>query len=201
MPLVEGPGDGLHAARWPSPCLVRGMREDGLEVAAARRRQYPLRHASTASTPGGHRHRHAAGQARCASTLGDTVTLISPARRRRRLFGTAPRIKPYKVVAVFEMGMSEYDRTMIFMPLAEAQRYFQQGRCGRRARDDRRRPRGCRRRTMAAMKQAGIPALHFADWRQRNESFFTVLEVERNVMFIILSVIVAGGGASTSFPA
>ena len=40
------------------------------------------------------------------------------------------------------------------------------------------------------MKQAGIPSLHFADWRQRNESFFTVLEVERNMMFIILSVIV-----------
>ena len=42
-------------------------------------------------------------------------------------FGTAPRIKPYKVAAIFEMGMSEYDRTMIFMPLAEAQRYFNKG--------------------------------------------------------------------------
>ena len=40
------------------------------------------------------------------------------------------------------------------------------------------------------MKQAGIRNLHFSDWRQRNESFFTVLEVERNMMFIILSLIV-----------
>jgi lipoprotein-releasing system permease protein len=40
------------------------------------------------------------------------------------------------------------------------------------------------------MKQADLPGLHFSDWRQRNESFFTVLEVERNMMFIILSVIV-----------
>jgi lipoprotein-releasing system permease protein len=43
---------------------------------------------------------------------------------------------------------------------------------------------------MAAMKRAGMSGLHFSDWRQRNESFFTVLEVERNMMFIILSVIV-----------
>ena len=40
------------------------------------------------------------------------------------------------------------------------------------------------------MKQAGDPQPHFSDWRQRNESFFTVLEVERNMMFIILSLIV-----------
>ena len=104
-------------------------------------------------------------------------------------FGTAPRIKPYKVTAIFEMGMSEYDRTMIFMPLAEAQRYFNKGKAvdvlevfvadpdqvGEH---------------VAAMRRAGIPGLHFSDWRQRNESFFTVLEVERNMMFIILSVIV-----------
>src|SRR5262249_2754960 len=43
---------------------------------------------------------------------------------------------------------------------------------------------------VAAMKALGIPGLNFSDWRQRNESFFTVLEVERNMMFIILSVIV-----------
>jgi lipoprotein-releasing system permease protein len=87
------------------------------------------------------------------------------------------------------MGMTEYDRSMIFMPLAEAQRYFNRGatadvlevfvadpeRVGEQ---------------VAEMRGAGIPAMHFADWRQRNESFFTVLEVERNMMFIILSIIV-----------
>src|SRR5262249_60216879 len=59
-------------------------------------------------------------------TVGDPVTLVSP-RGAVTPFGTAPRIKPYKVAAIFEMGMSEYDRTMIFMPLAEAQRYFSKG--------------------------------------------------------------------------
>ena len=58
--------------------------------------------------------------------VGDTVTLVSP-RGATTPFGTAPRIKPYKVLAVFEMGMSEYDRSMIFMPLPQAQRFFNKG--------------------------------------------------------------------------
>ena len=121
-------------------------------------------------------------------TVGDSVTLVSP-RGAVTPFGTAPRIKPYKVAALFEMGMSEYDRTMIFMPLGEAQRYFNKGDSVDVLEvlvDD---PEKVKEQ-VDAMKEAGIPSLHFADWRQRNESFFTVLEVERNMMFIILSVIV-----------
>ena len=121
-------------------------------------------------------------------TAGDTVTLVSP-RGATTPFGTAPRIKPYRVTAIFEMGMSEYDRTMIFMPLAEAQRYFGRGEAVDVLEvivDD---PENLTP-VIADMKQAGIHNLHFSDWRQRNESFFTVLEVERNMMFIILSLIV-----------
>jgi lipoprotein-releasing system permease protein len=75
------------------------------------------------------------------------------------------------------------------MPLREAQRYFSKGDAVDVLEvlvDDPEKT----AEQVAAMKQAGIPSLHFADWRQRNESFFTVLEVERNMMFIILSVIV-----------
>ena len=85
--------------------------------------------------------------------------------------------------------MSEYDRTMIFMPLAEAQRFFNKGDAVDVLEVFVADPEEVGEQ-MAAMKQAGIPSLHFSDWRQRNESFFTVLEVERNMMFIILSVIV-----------
>jgi lipoprotein-releasing system permease protein len=45
-------------------------------------------------------------------------------------------------------------------------------------------------KSVAAMKEVGIPSLRFIDWRQRNNSFFTVLEVQRNAMFIVLSIIV-----------
>src|ERR1700749_4745988 len=54
---------------------------------------------------------------------GDTVTLVAP-RGAVTPMGTTPRIKPYRVTAVFEIGMSEYDSSFVFMPLNEAQNYF-----------------------------------------------------------------------------
>jgi len=121
-------------------------------------------------------------------TAGDAITLVSP-RGAATPFGTAPRIKRYTVSAIFELGMSEYDKAMIFMPLKEAQRYF--SRPGQvdvievllhepeKVGD-----------VLAPLQTAGGPTLHLTDWRKRNETFFTVLQVERNVMFIILSLIV-----------
>src|SRR6201991_5069123 len=54
---------------------------------------------------------------------GDSITLVSP-KGAVTPMGTTPRIKPYKVTAVFEIGMSEYDSSFVFMPLQEAQAYF-----------------------------------------------------------------------------
>src|ERR1044072_4454403 len=54
---------------------------------------------------------------------GDTITLVAP-RGAVTPMGTTPRIKPYKVAAVFEIGMSEYDAGFVFMPLPESQAYF-----------------------------------------------------------------------------
>ena len=86
--------------------------------------------------------------------------------------------------------MSEFDRSMIFMPLAEAQRFFNKGDTVDVLEvlvDD---PETVGESGRRHEGRSAIPSLHFSDWRQRNESFFTVLEVERNMMFIILSVIV-----------
>src|ERR671924_1238523 len=54
---------------------------------------------------------------------GDSVTLVAP-RGAVTPMGTTPRIKVYKIAAVFEIGMSEYDAAFVFMPLPEAQAYF-----------------------------------------------------------------------------
>jgi len=120
--------------------------------------------------------------------VGDTLTLVSP-RGATTPFGTAPRTKPYPIVAVFELGMSEYDRTMIFLPLEESQRYF-----GKRGEVDVLEVVVEDPEKVAsfgqAIRAAGGPTIQVTDWRQRNETFFTVLEVERNVMFIILSLII-----------
>ncbi|MEQ1578017.1 MAG: lipoprotein-releasing ABC transporter permease subunit [Hyphomicrobium sp.] len=120
--------------------------------------------------------------------VGDTITILS-ARGAATPFGNAPRSKPYVIAAVFELGMSEYDKTMIFMPLAEAQKYF--GKSGEAdvlevVVDDPERVTAFKEELM----KAGGPTIAMSDWRQRNETFFSVLEVERNVMFIILSLII-----------
>jgi lipoprotein-releasing system permease protein len=121
-------------------------------------------------------------------TAGDVITLVSP-RGASTPFGIAPRIKRYTVAAIFELGMSEYDKSMIFMPLKEAQKYF--------SRPDQvdvlevlvNEPEKVGE-LLQPLQAAGGTTLSFTDWRRRNETFFTVLEVERNVMFIILSLIV-----------
>src|SRR4026207_841120 len=54
---------------------------------------------------------------------GDNITLVAP-RGAVTPMGTTPRIKVYKIAAVFEIGMSEYDSAIVFMPMPEAQLYF-----------------------------------------------------------------------------
>jgi lipoprotein-releasing system permease protein len=120
--------------------------------------------------------------------LGDMITLISPDGDVTPL-GTTPRVKGYEVTAIFEVGMSEYDQSIVFMPLQEAQLYFNQE---NRAQTieifvdnpdavDRLRP---------AVEQAAQRQIYLTDWRQRNQTFFSALQVERNVMFMILTLIV-----------
>ena len=120
--------------------------------------------------------------------LGDTLTLVSP-RGAATPFGTAPRSKPYVISALFELGMSEYDRMMIFMPLAEAQKYFAKGGEIDVIEVVVDNPENVDHYN-AAIREAVGPSITVSDWRQRNETFFNVLAVERNVMFIILSLIV-----------
>jgi lipoprotein-releasing system permease protein len=103
--------------------------------------------------------------------------------------GTTPRIKVYKIGAVFEIGMSEYDSSVVFMPLKEAQAYF--NRAGDVTAievytDDADRMDQYRK----IVSDAAQRPIFMIDWRQRNATFFNALQVERNVMFLILTLIV-----------
>ena len=120
--------------------------------------------------------------------VGDSITIIT-ARGASTPFGTSPRTKPYVITAVFELGMSEYDKSMIFMPLHEAQRYFNKADevdALEVVLDD---PESSSKYA-GILRAAGGPTVHTMDWLQRNETFAKVLAVERNVMFIILSLII-----------
>ncbi len=119
---------------------------------------------------------------------GDNLTLVAP-RGAVTPMGTTPRIKSYKISAVFEIGMSEYDAAFVFMPLPEAQAYF--NRPGDVTAievytDDPDHIDDFRKR----VTEAAARPIYMIDWRQRNATFFNALEVERNVMFLILTLIV-----------
>ncbi|MDX2289350.1 MAG: lipoprotein-releasing ABC transporter permease subunit [Hyphomicrobiaceae bacterium] len=186
MPLVEG--QVMVSSRVQATGgIVRGLSDEGIKSLTLVYENVRLGTLDNFADQGG-----IAIGTRLASalgvTLGDSITLVSP-RGATTPFGTAPRTKLYPIVAIFEMGMSQFDRSIIFMPLAESQRYFSKDGAVDVLEivvDD---PEAVD--TYAGpIRAAAGPTVQLTDWRQRNESFFTVLEVERNVMFIILSLII-----------
>ncbi len=121
-------------------------------------------------------------------TVGDTVTIVSP-RGNVTPLGVTPRVKGYPVAAIFEIGMSEYDSTFVFMPLEEAQLYFNMEGIATGIEVFAKDPDAVGGMRAAVEEGAGRPTF-VSDWRQRNVTFFSALEVERNVMFLILMLIV-----------
>ncbi|MEA1834105.1 lipoprotein-releasing ABC transporter permease subunit [Methylobacterium durans] len=186
IPLVEGQAFA-SSPYGGSGVLVRGVREQDLDGIAAISKN--LRGGTLNGFDDG------AGVAigrRLAESLGlqagDQITLSTP-KGATTPFGTAPRTKAYTVKAVFEIGMTEFDATFVFMPLAESQAFFnREGDVSlieiyldnADAVAEMREP----------LEMAAERPVLLTDWRQRNRTFFGALEVERNVMFLILSLIV-----------
>ena len=120
--------------------------------------------------------------------LGDNLTLISPDGDITPM-GVTPRVKAYPVLAIFEIGMSEYDSSIVFMPLTEAQAYFNsEGKVQsiEIITDDPDKVEDLR----VPVEAIADRQMLLTDWRQRNATFFSALQVERNVMFMILTLIV-----------
>lgn len=186
VPLVEGQvlasgGKGGTGA------LVRGVRAQDLAKIKAVSGNIKL-----GTLDGFDEHTGVAVGSRLAENLGLTtgsrITLISPEGNITPL-GVTPRVKSYKVAAIFEIGMSEYDGSFVFMPMNEAQLYFNSEGAVTVIEvfiedpdlvGDMREP----------VEKAAERQIFLTDWRQRNRTFFSALEVERNVMFLILTMIV-----------
>lgn len=120
--------------------------------------------------------------------VGDKVRLISP-KGPATPFGSSPRQKTYDVAAIFEIGMSEFDASFIFMPLNEAQLYFDSEGRAQLIEIFVENPDKIDSILPAISAAVGRPH-GLTDWRFRNRTFFGALEVERNVMFLILTMIV-----------
>ena len=185
-PVVDG--QALASSYFnASGVLVRGMRADDLDNLTS-----IARNIKQGSLDGFDEGQGVAIGRRLADQLslhaGDTITLVAP-KGAVTPMGITPRIKPYRIAAVFEIGMSEYDSSFVFMPLAESQAYFNR-------KDDvtaievfTTNPDAIDSFRKAVTEAAGRPVF-LVDWRQRNSTFFNALQVERNVMFLILTMIV-----------
>ncbi len=121
-------------------------------------------------------------------TVGDSVTLISP-QGKAGPFGMMPRSRAYEVGIIFDVSMYEYNSGFVFMPLKSAQVFFQY-------------PDAVTALEIITKNPAQMDNAHAAivalapefynvrDWRDMNGSFFNALQVERNVMFLILTMII-----------
>ncbi len=125
---------------------------------------------------------------RLGLSVGGKITLISP-KGNVTAFGTVPRMRAYRLAGTFDVGMYEYDSSFIFMPLKAAQVYFRLPGAVTNLEvfiDDPDRARQVGRDILAAT--GGKGRIH--DWQQANSSFFNAIQVERNVMFLILTLII-----------
>jgi lipoprotein-releasing system permease protein len=120
--------------------------------------------------------------------LGDPITLVAPDGDVTPM-GTTPRVKSYPVVAIFEVGMSEFDASVIFMPFSEAQLFFNAEGLAQTVEVFVDNPDAVDS-LRGAVEAAAQRQVFISDWRQRNQTFFSALQVERNVMFMILTLIV-----------
>ncbi|GJE28274.1 lipoprotein-releasing ABC transporter permease subunit [Methylobacterium organophilum] len=186
IPLVEGQAFA-SSPYGGSGVLVRGVRAKDLDKIAAISSN--IKGGSLAGFDDG---TGVAIGRRLAETLGlqagDQITLSTP-KGASTPFGVAPRTKTYTVKAVFEIGMTEFDQTFVFMPLTESQAFFNRDGDVSLIEVYIDNPDGVAE-LRGDLEMAAERPVVLTDWRQRNRTFFGALEVERNVMFLILSLIV-----------
>ncbi|MEQ1942910.1 lipoprotein-releasing ABC transporter permease subunit [Mesorhizobium sp. VNQ89] len=187
IPLIDGQVLASGAVGAGTGALVRGISGDNLDKLTIVSKN--IKHGSLAGFD--QSEGVALGQ-RMANNLGlvlgDSITLVSPDGDVTPM-GTTPRVKSYPIVAIFEVGMSEFDSSVIFMPFEEAQLYFNMEGRAQTIEVFVENPDNVDQ-LRELVEIAAARQVYITDWRQRNETFFSALQVERNVMFMILTLIV-----------
>jgi lipoprotein-releasing system permease protein len=184
-PIVEGQVMAT-ANNTAAGVVVRGVRQSDLSTEGAIAngiRQGSMKDFSEDSVAIGHRLARKLGL-----RLGDQLTLISP-QSTATPFGTVPRLARYEIVAIFDVGMFEYDSSFVYMPLETAQVYFRLPDQASSVEVRLAEPEQARQAARMIGQRLG-PQYRLYDWQQANAHFVNALEVERNVMFLILTLII-----------
>jgi len=121
--------------------------------------------------------------------IGGKITLVSP-NGAVTAFGTIPRVRAYRVVAIFQSGMHEYDQSFTFMPLEAAQIFFQKPDAATQIEVMVSDPENVTDVSARIRTAIGDDSVRVIDWTQSNDSFFAAVQVEQNVMFLILTLII-----------
>ncbi|MBL8630973.1 MAG: lipoprotein-releasing ABC transporter permease subunit [Rhodospirillaceae bacterium] len=120
--------------------------------------------------------------------VGSDLTLLSP-KGNVTAFGAVPRAQTFKVSAIFNVGMSDFDSSIVFMPLPQAQRFFKYPQSVTNIEIHVENP-DLARFIAKEIAQVAGPDRRVLSWEQTNGPFFNALQVERNVMFMILTLII-----------
>jgi lipoprotein-releasing system permease protein len=121
--------------------------------------------------------------------VGDRITLVLP-EGRVTVFGTVPRLRAYRIAAIFEVGMQDYDGGFVFLPMAAAQLLLRQPGIASQIEVHLRDPADAPAAVAGIRRALADRAVTVLDWQRANSGFFQIVEVQRNVMFLILTLII-----------
>ena len=121
--------------------------------------------------------------------IGSRLTLVSP-EGAATAFGTVPRVRSYRVSAIFDAGVNDYNSSVVFLPLHAAQIYFQMPGKVTQIQVATKDAQHVRAITLAITKTVDDPGLRVLDWTTANNALFGAVQVEQNVMFLILTLII-----------
>lgn len=173
--------------------MARGVLVHGMRLEDLKRRKLIVTHlidgtVDTFQDPDSAIIGHKLAQ-RLQVSVGSPVTLVAPEGNATAL-GTLPRFRRFYVGAIFDVGMNEYDNTFVFIPLISAQKFFKMA------------PGVSGLEVFVTDPQKVAPVVaaigelinpretRILDWQQANSTFFDTIQVERNVMFVILTLII-----------
>ncbi|MBO1325841.1 lipoprotein-releasing ABC transporter permease subunit [Acetobacter sp. TBRC 12305] len=126
---------------------------------------------------------------RAGLSVGSGLTLVSP-DGAATAFGTVPRVRTYHVAAIFDAGVNDYNSSVVFLPMHAAQVYFQMPGQVTQLLVMTTDAEHVRPISMAIDKALGNPGLRVLDWTNANNALFGAVQVEQNVMFLILTLII-----------